>query len=206
MKRVSKSLLTLIPSLLMNFAAFAIISPNPGTYQVDPAHSRVSFEVPHLVISTVEGKFTKFDGSIQIATPFDKSKIDARVHISSVDTGEKDRDSHLLGSDFFDAAKYPEMSFTSTKIQGTPESFKLSGNLTLKGVTRPVVFDAKYLGTVKDQKGVNKSAFLATTQIDRRDFGLVWSKMVEAGPLVGDKVTISLRIESGEEKPAETKS
>ena len=167
-----------------------------ANYQVDPMHSKVGFEIPHLVISTVEGRFTKFDGNIELADKFDKSKVNVNVEIASVDTGVQKRDDHLKSPEFFDAAKFPSMKFESTAVSGTPEDFKMTGNLTIKGVTKKVVFDGKYLGSVKDGYGQDKTAFQAKTKINRKDFGLTWNKMVEAGPTVGDEVTIDLRIQA----------
>jgi polyisoprenoid-binding protein YceI len=168
----------------------------PGSYQLDPAHSKVGFEIPHLVVSTVEGRFTKFEGQIDLAEPLAKSKANVSVDLSSIDTGEDKRDEHLRSPDFFDVKKYPKMTFVSSEFIGTPESFKLTGNLTLHGVTKKVSLDGKYLGTVVDGYGNQKAAFAAKGKINRKDFGLTWSNMVEAGPVVGDEVTIDLRLQA----------
>lgn len=171
-----------------------------GKYEVDAAHSSVGFEVPHLVISTVEGKFTKMDGTIELAENFEKSSVKASAETSSVDTGTPKRDDHLKSADFFDSAKTPKMTFESTEIKGTAESFKLTGNLTIKGKSKKVTFDAKFLGSVKDGYGQEKVAFNATTKINRKDFGLTYGAMVEAGPVIGDEVTISLKIQAAKAK------
>ena len=176
-----------------------------GKYNVDPMHSKVGFEIPHLVIATVEGKFKSFTGVVTLDEKFEKSSLTADVDIASVDTSVDDRDKHLKSPDFFDAAKYPKMTFVSTAISGKPESFKVTGNLTIKDKTKSVVFDGKYLGTVKDAYGNQKAVFDATTKISRKEFGLSWSKMVEAGPVVGDEVTIQLKIQAAKEKPAAKK-
>jgi polyisoprenoid-binding protein YceI len=190
-------------SLLFALNAFAATAPAAGTYQVDPAHSRVGFEVPHLVISTVEGRFGVAEGTITLKDKFEKSHVKASAEIGSIDTSNAKRDEHLRSADFFDAAKHPKMTFDSKSIKGTPESFKMTGDLTIKGVKKSVVFDGKYLGSVNDGMGNDKVAFTATTQIKRADFGLTWNKAVEAGPVVGDTVTITLKIEAG--KPAAKK-
>jgi polyisoprenoid-binding protein YceI len=192
-----KPILTgLVASLLISSLAQAESKYVAANYQVDPMHSKVGFEIPHLVISTVDGRFTKFDGGIDLAEKFDKSKVNVTVDMSSIDTGVQKRDDHLKSPDFFDVAKHPNMKFESTAISGTPEDFKLTGNLTIKGVTKKVTFDGKYLGAVKDGYGQDKTAFQAKTKINRKDFGLTWNKMLEVGPTVGDEVTIDLRIQA----------
>jgi polyisoprenoid-binding protein YceI len=172
-----------------------------GSYDIDPMHSKVGFEVPHLVISTVEGAFRKYDGKLVLDQKFEKSSVEANIEIGSIDTGVAKRDDHLKSPDFFDVAKFPKMSFKSSAISGKPESFKLTGDLTIKGITKKVTFDAKYLGTVVDGYGNQKAAFDAKTKINRKDFGLTWNAMVEAGPTVGDDVTLSLRIQAGRPAP-----
>lgn len=169
---------------------------NPGEYKVDPMHSKIGFEVPHLVISTVEGKFQKVDGQITLDKEFQKSKVIANAETESIDTGVKDRDDHLKSADFFDAKNNPQLTFKSSEVKGKPESFKMTGDLTIKGVTKKVTFNGKYLGNVKDGYGNDKAAFTATAEINRKDFGLTWNKAVEIGPVVGDKIKIDLRIQA----------
>ena len=178
------------------FTSFATQASAAGTYQVDPTHTKVGFEVPHLVISTVEGRFNKFEGKVDLADKFEKSKFRMLVDVASVDTGVAKRDDHLRNADFFEAPKYPEMKFESTEIKGKPESFQLTGNLTIKGVTKKVTFDAKHLGNVNDGFGNDRAAFTAKTKINRKDFGLNFASMMEKGPVVGDDVTIDLRVEA----------
>ena len=167
-----------------------------GRYNIDPVHSKVGFEVPHLVISSVEGKFKEFSGNIDTSEGFEKAKIEASVSLASVDTSVEKRDEHLKSPDFFDVAKFPKMLFKSTSLSGTPDAFDLKGDLTIKGVTKSVVFKGRFLGSVKDAYGQDKVAFVAETTLKRQDFGLVWSKMVEAGPVVGDQVKIDLKIQA----------
>lgn len=188
--------LTLMTCSLIGTTALAQAKYAAGAYQIDPAHSKVGFEIPHLVISTVEGKFNNFEGKIDLKDKFENSKVGVTADISSIDTGVAKRDDHLKSPDFFDAAKNPKMKFESTGISGTSDNFKLTGNLTIKGVTKKVTFDGKYLGQVKDGYGNEKVAFTAKTKISRKDFGLTWNTMVEAGPVVGDEVTIDLRIQA----------
>ena len=194
----------ILKSLFTSLALTMLISPMasaetkyaPASYQIDPMHSKVGFEIPHLVISTVEGRFTKYDGTIELADKFEKSKVNVVVDMNSIDTSVQKRDDHLKSPDFFDVVKYPTMKFESTGLSGTPENFKMTGSLTIKGVTKKVVLDGKYLGAVKDGFGQDKAAFQAKTKINRKDFGLTWNKMVEAGPTVGDEVTVDLRIQA----------
>ncbi len=171
-----------------------------AAYAIDPMHSKVGFEIPHLVISSVEGRFNKFDGEVVLDNSFEKSTFKANVDIASIDTGEKKRDEHLVSPDFFDAAKFPTMNFVSSSVKGNLDSFKLTGDLTIHGVTKKVTFDSKFLGQVKDGYGNQKVAFQGKTKINRQDFGLKWSQAVEAGPIVGNDVEIVLNIQAG--KPA----
>lgn len=190
-------------TLVVSFA-YAESKIESGKFEIDPMHSKVGFEIPHLVISTVEGSFKTFSGTIEIDPTFTKSQVNAEVEIGSVDTGVAKRDDHLKSADFFDQKKFPKMTFKSTSIEGTPESFKLKGDLTLHGEKKPVVFEGKFLGAVTDGYGNRKSAFKVSGKIKRQDFGLKWSSVVEAGPVVGDEVTITLNIQSAKqaEKPA----
>ena len=171
-----------------------------GKYQIDPMHSKVGFEIAHLVISTVEGSFKNFSGDVEIGDDFSKSKVNASVAVASIDTGVKDRDEHLKSADFFDAQKHGEMIFKSKKITGKPENFKMEGDLTIRGVTKMVVFEGRYLGAVTDGYGNRKIAVAAKSKINRKDFGLTWSKAVEVGPVVGDEVTLELNIQAAKAK------
>lgn len=171
-----------------------------GDYKVDPMHSKVGFEVPHLVISSVEGRFLKVEGDLKLNEVFEKSTVNATVEAGSIDTGVKDRDDHLKSPDFFDVAKYPTLKLKSNSIKGKPESFVLAADLTIKGVTKKVNFDGKYLGTVKDGYGNEKAAFTLGAKINRKDFGLTWSKAVEVGPVVGDEVTLQLKVQAAKAK------
>ena len=176
--------------------AFAAEKPKVGRYQLDPMHSKIGFEISHLVISSVEGRFKNFDGNIQIEENFSQSKVSTTVEVASIDTGVSTRDEHLKSADFFDAQKFPKMTFESTSISGQPSGFKLEGDLTIHGVKKRVTFDAVYLGNVTDGYGNRKVAFKAKRKINRKDFGLVWDIMVEAGPTVGDEVTIELNLQA----------
>lgn len=188
--------------LLISMAKFA--SADTYSYSVDPAHSKIGFDVTHLVISTVEGKFQEFEGTFEFDDKnLKSSKLTAVVDVNSIDTGVAKRDKHLRSKDFFEVEKFPKMTFKSTSVAGDLSAIKLIGDLTIKGITKKIQFDAKYLGQAKDPYGNLKVAFYAETKISRKEFGLLWNNMVEAGPVVGDEVKIVLRIEAGRPLTAE---
>lgn len=166
-------------------------------WSVDQAHSTVGFTVAHLVVSEVEGRFTKFEGTIESTTPdFTNAKVNFVVDVNSINTDNEMRDKHLKGDDFFNAEKFPQMSFTSTsfkKVKGN--QYILEGNLTIKDVTKKVKFAVTYNGSVKSAKG-SVAGFKASTTIDRTAYNLKWNKLTEAGgAMVGKDVTINLKLE-----------
>lgn len=171
-----------------------------GKYAVDGMHSKIGFEVPHLVISSVDGHFDKYEGTIVVDKKIEKSKVDLSVDIDSISTGVAKRDAHLKSPDFFDAAKFPKMTFTSSKITQTGDNLTVVGTLKIKDKAKEVTLDLKYLGQVKDGYGQDKVAFKGKTKINRKEFGLTWSQAVEAGPVVGDEVEISLNIQAAKAK------
>jgi len=143
-----------------------------GQYLVDPAHSKVGFEIAHLVISSVEGRFTDFEGTIDLTEKFENSQVTASANIKSIDTSMPKRDEHLKSADFFHAEKFPKMTFKSSKIEGSPQKFKLIGNLTIRGITKKVTFEGTFLGIAEDGYGNEKVAFDVSTKISRKEFGL----------------------------------
>ena len=178
-------------------AASISLAARASEWNVDAAHSNVGFTVRHLV-SKVSGGFTDFSGKISFD---DKKPEDTKVAITvksaSINTANSKRDDHLRSADFFDAAKYPTLSFTSTKITSTGAStYKLEGNQTLHGVTKPAVYNVEFLGAAKDPEGKTRAGFSATSKINRKDYGLAWSKIVESTPMVGDEVEITLQFEA----------
>lgn len=198
-----RSVLVLV--LFMSGAAFANAPKfEGGKYSLDASHSKVGFDVSHLVIASVEGRFNTVTGEIEMGKKLEDTKISAKVDVKSVSTGNGDRDKHLMGPDFFDSEKFPEMTFVSKTVSGKADSMKIKGDLTLHGVTKAVTLEGKYMGMANDPYGNTKIAFQAKGKINRKDFGLTWSKMVEAGPVVGDDVVIELKVEAG--KPAEKKT
>jgi len=174
----------------------------PTTWKVDPAHTEVGFEVRHF-FSKVHGVFHDMQGTI-VFDDQDLSaiRIDASARVMSVDTGNKRRDAHLQTPEFFNAAKDSLLSFKSTKVEKSgKDKFKITGDLTMRGVTKSVVFDAEFLGSsaisVGGQSWGSKAGFSATTVVNRKDFGINWNEALDnGGMMVGDDVTIILNIEA----------
>ena len=167
-----------------------------GEFDIDPAHTRVSFIVPHLVISEVEGRFDDVQGVITIGPKIVGSKFTATVPVTSINTGVAKRDEHLRSEDFFDVKKYPEMKFESKTITGTLDNFKMVAALTIKGVTKDVLFSGTYTGSVKDNQGKERVGLKATGKIDRRDFNINYSDKIDLGPVVGNEVEIRIWAEA----------
>jgi polyisoprenoid-binding protein YceI len=168
------------------------------TWKIDPVHSNVEFAVKHLMISTVKGSFTDVEGEIVIVDGDPaRSSVTATLKAASIDTRTGQRDDHLRSADFLDAANFPEITFKSTRISGDKSEFKVVGDLTIRGVTRPVTLDVTNEGAGKDPWGGDRVAFSATTKLDRRDFGLTWNQAIEAGGvLVGNDVKISVDVQA----------
>lgn len=167
------------------------------TFTLDKSHSAVRFTVTHLVISTVDGTFKDFDVNFSSGKPdFSDAKLEATIRVASVSTENEKRDNHLKGADFFDAEKHPVMTFKSSSFEKTGDkTYKIHGDLTLRGVSRPVVLDAVYKGEVKAW-GKTIVAFSASTEINRFDFGAKWDSRLEAGALVvGETVKVNLTYE-----------
>ena len=164
-----------------------------GTWNIDPSHSTIGFSVKHMMIATVRGRFTQFAGTIS-ADDEGSTRIDGVVQAASVDTSEPQRDEHLRSADFFDAANHPEIRFASTAV--TPrgaDEYRITGDLTIKGTTRQVTLDATVNGAGTDPWGNERIALEASGTINRKDFGLNWNQVLEAGGvLVGDKIKITL--------------
>ena len=182
-------------AILIALPAFA----HADTWQIDPAHTNVEFTVRHMMISNVKGQFQKTTGTITInGNDPASATIDATIDASSVDTRVERRDTHLKSPDFLDVAKYPTITFKSTKVEAAgPGKFKVTGDLTLHGVTKPVVLDVESSGApVKVMGGLHAGAS-ARTKINRSDFGLTWNKALETGGVVvGDEVAISIDVEA----------
>ncbi len=172
------------------------------TWDIDPAHSSVGFVVKHLVIAKVRGNFKTFSGTVVIDNKVPaNSSVVVVIDPASVDTDNGQRDKHLKSADFFDVATFKEMKFVSTKVDKSATGLKVMGNLTLHGVTKPVVLDVDGPSAeIKDPGGRPHVAFSATTTIKRADFGLTWNKAIEGGSVVGEDVKIELEIELGNKR------
>ncbi|WP_284035927.1 YceI family protein [Neobacillus sp. 114] len=168
-------------------------------WALDPAHSSVDFSVRHMMIANVKGTFNSFSANIE-ADPADltTANIEFSVETSSVDTRNQDRDGHLVSADFFDAANFPAMNFKATNIEKTDDGeYNVTGDLTLRGVTKQETFAVSFEGQGKDPWGNEKVGFSAAGTLNRSDYGLVWNAALETGGvLVGDKVKINLQIQA----------
>ncbi|WP_008336725.1 YceI family protein [Alicyclobacillus acidocaldarius] len=168
-------------------------------WNVDPSHSTIGFSVKHMMFTTVRGHFKKFSATV-VADPEDltTAEIDFTVDVASIDTRDENRDNHLRGADFFDVEKYPHMTFKATKIVKTgPNTYDMTGDLTIRDVTKPVTFHVTYEGMGKNPWGQEVAGFTAQAKINRKDFGLTWNAALETGGvLVSDEVKIELEIEA----------
>lgn len=168
-----------------------------GTWDIDAAHSDVSFSVRHMMVSKVRGRFTGVSGELVTAEKFEDSTVTATVDATSLTTGQDQRDGHIRSADFFDVEKYPEWTFRSTGIAAKGDDHVLTGDLTIKGVTRPVEFDLELNGFGPDPYGGTRSGFTATTTIKRSDFGVdIELPMDGGGVVVSEKVNVQLEIEA----------
>jgi polyisoprenoid-binding protein YceI len=167
-----------------------------GTWKVDPAHSSVGFEVKHMMIATVRGHFREFEGTIEAAPNPADSRAYGSVRTASIDTGQPDRDAHLRSPDFFDADRYPEIRFESTRIEPLGGSdWRMTGDLTIKDVTREVTFDATVQGAGEDPWGNERVGVAVRGTVDRTEFGLTWQQaLAKGGLLVGEEVHIRIDV------------
>lgn len=174
-----------------------------STWNVDPAHTHAGFGVKHLVITTVKGEFAKTAGTLVLdESDITRSRVEVTIDVASVDTREPKRDDDLRSPNFFDAAKYPTITFKSTKVEKAGENrLKVTGDLTMHGVTRPVTLDVEGpTKEIKDPWGNVKRGVSAIAKINRKDFGLTWNAMIDAGPVVGDQVSIEIDSELAKAK------
>ncbi|MFD0748834.1 YceI family protein [Mucilaginibacter calamicampi] len=164
---------------------------------LDPMHSEVQFKVKHLVISTVTGSFKKFEGTLETDNDdFTGADINISLDVNSIDTNQDQRDGHLKGADFFDAEKYPAITFKSKSFEKDGGDYTLKGDLTIKGVTKPVTLAAEYGGVATDFYGNTKAGFDVTGKINRKEFGLTWDGITEAGSVVvSDEVKLIFNVQ-----------
>ena len=168
-----------------------------GDYKIDPAHSIIGFNIQHNEINLVSGRFKDFTGSIHYDDKdMSKSSVEFKAKVESIDTGVEARDKHLRTADFFEVAKYPEMTFKSTSVAKKGKAHILTGDLTLKGVTKQVTLPFTITGAIKDGRGNTRMGIAAQTKIDRRDYGIVWGHALPGGGFdVAHDVTIDLHLE-----------
>lgn len=183
------------------FIALVALVPVTGradTYEIDASHTSVQFSVRHMMISNVRGEFTRLSGKAvgDVANPM-AAVVEATIEAASIDTRNEERDDHLRRPDFLDAAKFPTLTFKSTKVEKAGGGWKLTGDLTLHGVTKPVVLDVTNVTPpVKDPWGNTRIGAQATTKINRQDFGIVFNKALDGGGvLVGDEIAITIDVE-----------
>jgi len=175
------------------------------TWKIDPTHSEINFKVKHLVVSTVTGHFSKFDASIESnKEDFSDSKISFEADVNSIDTKNEQRDGHLKSADFFDAEKYPKMTFVSKSVKKISDhELQVTGNLTLRGVTKEITLEVIYNGTVAGFGGTEVAGFEVRGKVNRFDFGLQWNALTEAGGVVvSNEVKIEILAEFNKAKEA----
>jgi polyisoprenoid-binding protein YceI len=179
----------------------ATVAPAAGArtaWKLDPIHSLVEFSAKHLMITTVKGRIADVVGTVYTDEKDPKkSSVEAMLKAASLDTRTDQRDQHLRSADFLNAEVYPEIKFRSTRIEGDKENFKLTGDLTIRDVTKPVTLDVHFEGKTKDPWGGERVGFSGTGKIDRRDFGLTWNQALEAGGVVvGNEIKINLEVQA----------
>jgi polyisoprenoid-binding protein YceI len=192
MKNIIKVLTTLL---------FSAMILNASDFVVDKSHSQVAFKVKHMMISNVEGKFKEYDADIEFDTKtMQFESLSATMETKSVDTGIEKRDNHLRSADFFDAKKNPEITFEMKSYKGDKESGEMRGDLQIRGITKPVTLDVEIGGVIIDPSGLTRLGFVLEGKIKRKEFGLKWNKLLEAGGLaVSETVKLIIEIEAIEE-------
>ncbi len=185
----------LIPIVLLLFLPHFVFA---DTYDIDPVHSHIGFSVRHLVISNTTGKFNKYAGTFELDEKDNIKSVFIDIEVASIDTDNEKRDKHLRNSDFFDVEKFPKITFKyNNTISRNGANYKVMGDMTIHGVTKEVILDMELLGKVKDPWGNYRIGITGKTEINRKDFGLVWNKVLETGGfVVGDLVKISLEVEA----------
>ena len=175
-------------------------------WKIDPSHSVVEFAVKHMMFATVKGRFAAFAGEV-VTHPDDPTEgsVSFSIDADSIDTRDEKRDEHLRTNDFFSATEFPTMTFASTSVSGSGPTWQVTGDLTIRGVTRQVTLDTTFEGTASDPWGGSRAAFTATTEVDREQFGMTWNAALESGGvLVGKKVKIEIEAEAVLQAPAGT--
>ncbi|MBO3130148.1 YceI family protein [Dermatophilus congolensis] len=167
-----------------------------GTYSIDPAHSEIGFAARHAMVTKVRGSFDTFEGTASIEPNLLNGAIEVTIDVSSIDTRNGDRDNHLRSADFFDVEKYPHITFRSTHIaSGGSNILRVTGDLTIRDITRTITIDFLFAGIANDHTGAERAGFEGSIKVNRKDFGLTWNAVLEAGGLlVSEEVTLSFDI------------
>jgi polyisoprenoid-binding protein YceI len=192
-----RKIVLLTAALLLTLSAAA----QAATFKIDTAHSAVTFKVRHMMISTVRGSFGDFAGTFTYVKGQPAEwHVAAEIQTASVNTNDEKRDDHLRNPDFFDVEKYPTMTFKSTRVEKAGDGYKLHGDLTMLETTRPVVLDLEITGETTDPWGNPRVGFSASGKVDRKDWGMTWSRALDTGGvMVGDEITIELDIQGIQE-------
>jgi polyisoprenoid-binding protein YceI len=166
-------------------------------WAIDPSHSEIHFKVKHLMITTVTGTFKEFNAEVELeGDDLTNAKVSFWANTASVFTNDEKRDAHLRSGDFFESEKYPKLGFTSTRIEGSGSNWKVTGDLTIKNVTRPVTLNVEWSGVAKDPWGNTKAGLTLSGKLDRKEFGLTWNAALEAGGvLVSDEVRLQCEVQ-----------
>ena len=165
----------------------------PGVWTLDMSHSEIGFAVRHAGISKVRGRFTDASAEARIGGSLAEASLHATVKTASFDSGDANRDGHVKGPDFFDVETFPEMTFRATSVEGDGEDYTLTGDLTIRGITKPIELEVEFTGVAVDPFGATRAGFSAEAEISRKEFGLTWNAALEAGGLlVSDKVKINV--------------
>jgi len=167
------------------------------TWNIDTAHSSIEFAVKHMMFATAKGRFGEFSGTVEFdEADITNSSVEVTIQVASATTNQEQRDAHLRSADFFDADNHPTATFKSTSVSGTPDDLKIAGDLTIRGVTKPVVLDAEFLGKGVTPYGTPVAGFTAKTKINRTEFGLTYNAALETGGVVvGEDVRLSIDVE-----------
>jgi polyisoprenoid-binding protein YceI len=191
--RYAKSVVACTASLFLTVSAWAV-----DTYEIDPAHTHIGFSVRHMVVTNVKGKFSQFAGTIAYDDKdITKSAVNLTIQAASIDTDNDKRDEHLKSADFFDAQKFPTLTFQSKRIEKQGEGYVMVGDLTIRGVTREVTVPFTFNGTVKDMQGASRLGAEGELKLNRHDYGVSWSKTLDNGGLVvGNEVKIEFNVEA----------
>ena len=177
--------------------AETLTKPEAGTWTFDPAHTSIGFTVKHLMAAKVRGAFKSFSGTISQGEDASSTSATVTIEAASIDTGVEDRDNHLISADFLDVENHPKITFATTSINRVGSGFEVTGDLTIRGVTKPVTLDMNYGGIVSDPWGNAKAIFSGETNINREEFGLTWNQALEAGGwLVGKDVAIEVEVQA----------